>query len=115
MERSLRETLAESHIAAVAIAVLLLWSLDEAFRGLWVPVSHAVGYLLTAVAILDIPYFSPTLTIADRLMLITTFSYLYDAIIALSAAWVQSRWVYGAGPLRTLNSYRSKLLGGDHA
>jgi hypothetical protein len=30
--RSLREILAESHIAAIAIAILLVWSLDSALR-----------------------------------------------------------------------------------
>ena len=60
MKRSLRQILDDSHIAAVTIAVLLLWSLDGAFQALWIPVSRAVGFLLTAVAILDIPYFSPT-------------------------------------------------------
>jgi hypothetical protein len=111
MKRSLREALAESHTAAVAIAVLLVWSLDGAFRALWDPAFSAASFLFTAVAIFDIPYFSPTFTIVDRLMLITTLSYLYTAIVSFSAAWLLSRWVYGAGPLRTLMSYRSKLTG----
>jgi len=115
VKRSLREVLADSHIAAVAIAVLLLSSLDAAFRGFWVPVSRAVGYLVTAVLIVDIPYFSPTLTIADRLMLMSTFAYLYYAIVSLSAAWLLSRWVYGLGPFRSLNGYRSKLIRREHA
>jgi hypothetical protein len=111
MKRSLREALAESHTAAVAIAVLLVWSLDGAFRALWDPAFSAASFLFTAVAIFDIPYFSPTFTIVDRLMLITTLSHLYTAIVSFSAAWLLSRWVYGAGPLRTLMSYRSKLTG----
>ena len=61
MNRSLRQVLADSHIAAATIAVLLLWSIDGAFRALWIPVSRAVEFLFTAVAIFDIPYFSPTL------------------------------------------------------
>ena len=51
MKPSLREMLADSHTATVAIAVLLLWSLDGAFRALWSPVFRAVSYLLTAAAI----------------------------------------------------------------
>ena len=111
MKRSLRVTLAESHVAAVTIAVLLLWSLDGAFRALWDPAFSAVRFLFTAVAIFDIPYFSPTFTMVDQLMLVTTLSYLYSAIVSFSAAWLLSRWVYGAGPLRTLTSYRSQLTG----
>ncbi len=111
MKPSLREMLADSHTATVAIAVLLLWSLDGAFRALWSPVFRAVSYLLTAAAIFDIPYFPPTLTMTDRGMLMTTLFYLYGAAISLSAAWLLSRWVYGIGPLRRLISYRSKLTG----
>ena len=115
MKPSVRQVLADSHIAAVAIVVLLLWSLDWAFRALWTPVSRAVGFVLTAVAIFDIPYFSPTLTIVDRLMLIGTLAYLYGSIVSLSAAWLLSRWVYGMGPLRVLMGYRSKLIWTRHA
>lgn len=111
MKRSLRDALAESHTAAVAIAVLLVWSLDGAFRALWDPAFRAVSFLFTAIAIFDIPYFSPTLTIADWFTLTTTLFYLYSAIISFSAAWLLSRWVYGVGPLRSLMSYRSKLTG----
>jgi hypothetical protein len=34
VKRSLREVLADSHVAAVANALLLLWSLDGGFRAL---------------------------------------------------------------------------------
>lgn len=111
MKRSLREILADSHVAAIAVAVLLLWFLDGAFRAVWTPGSRVVSFLFTAIAIFDIPYFSPTLTIADRSILIMAFSYLYSAIVSLSAAWLLSRWVYGVGPLRSLTGYRDKLIG----
>jgi hypothetical protein len=45
---SLREILADTHIAAVAIAVLLLWTLDGTFQALWAPLSSVAGFLLTA-------------------------------------------------------------------
>ncbi|MGB6386326.1 MAG: hypothetical protein WBD25_15565 [Terriglobales bacterium] len=109
MKRSFREILADSHTAAVTIAVLLVWSLDGAFRAVWGPAFRAVSFLVTAVAIFNIPYFSPTLDVADRLTLIATFSYLYSAAISLLAACLLSRWVYGVGPLRSLMNYRSKL------
>jgi uncharacterized membrane protein len=111
---SLREVLAASHIAAVAIAVLLLWSLDSVFRALWDPVSRAATFLFTAVAILDVPYYSHTLTAADRLTLITTFAYLFSAFIDLTAAWLLSHWTYGVGPIKSLSKYRVRLAGGNH-
>jgi hypothetical protein len=111
MDRPLRQILAESHIAAVTIAVLLLWSLDGAFRAMWGPVSGAIRFLVTAVLILDIPYFSPTLTFQDRLMLVTAGAYMSGAVVSFSAAWLLSRWVYGVGPSCVLKRYRKNLIG----
>ena len=109
MKPSLREVLADSHIAAVAIAVLLFWSLDEVFWALWDPLCRVAAFLFTAIAILDIPYYSPGLSYKDRLTLVSTFLYLYSAVISLSAAWLLSHWVYGVGPFRCLSAYRSRL------
>lgn len=111
MKLTLRDILAESHVGAAAIAVLVIWSLDGASRALWGPVSRIAGWLLTAIAIFDIPYFSATLTTSDRLILITTCSYLYSAAVSFSAAWFLSQWLYGAGPIRTLVDCRNKLRG----
>ena len=79
MRPSLRRVLADSHVAAVAIAVLLLWSLDAAFSALWPPVSRALEFVFTGIAILDIPYLPRTFTVADWSMLIPTLVYLYQA------------------------------------
>ena len=114
VNRSLRQVLADSHVAAVAIALLLLWSLDLAFRGLWDPVYRLGVFLFTAIAIWGLPYLSPTLTAADRFMLINTFYFLYIAIMSLSTAWLVSRWVYGMGPLRSLVACRKRLTGRKH-
>jgi hypothetical protein len=104
-----QQILAESHIAAITIAVLLLWCLNGAFQALWAPVARVVGFVFTAVAILDVPYFSPTLTLADRFTLVSASAYLYGAIINFSAAWLLSRWVFGAGPVRSLTRYCKNL------
>jgi hypothetical protein len=114
VKSSLRKILAESHVSAIAIAVLLFWSLDSAFRALLGPLFRAVTFLFTAVAILDIPYFSRTLTIADRFTLIITSAYLFNALVYLTAAGLLSRWVYGLGPLRSLSIYRTKLVRSKH-
>lgn len=114
MKRSVREILADSHVSAVAIAVLLLWSLEWGFQALWDPLFRAVSFLITAVAILDIPYFSRTLSPVDRLTLITTFFYLFSALISFAAACLLSRWVYGVGPLRSLSTYRTRLRRRNH-
>lgn len=113
MKPSLRETLADSHVAAVAIAVLLVWSLDSGFRALWDPFYRLADFLFTAFAIFGIPYFS--FSYSDLLSFVTTFSYLFFSLVSLAAAYLVSRWVYGVGPLRILSSYRNKLRGGDNA
>jgi hypothetical protein len=115
MKGHLRKVLADSHVAAVTIAVLLMWVLDAAFRGLWYPAYDLGAFVLTGIAIWDIPYISPTLTVADRLMLITTGYFVYSAIVCFFAAWLLSRWVYGMGPLRSLTTCGRKLIGGKNA
>lgn len=115
MKPTLREILADSHISAVAIAALLLLSLDWGFRALWGPFSRVAGFLFNAIAIFGIPYFSLRLDSADRLILITTITYLFSALISLAAAWLLSRWVYGVGPLRILSTYRTRLTRRNHA
>jgi hypothetical protein len=114
MKPSLRGVLADSNISAIAIAVLLLWSLEDVFRALWDPLVHAAEFLFTAMAILGIPYYSPRLTVADRVMLITTSSYLFSALISFAPAWLLSRWVYGVGPFRSLSKCCSGLTRRDH-
>jgi hypothetical protein len=60
VKRPLRRVLADSHVAAVTIALLLLWALNGAFWTLWDPVYRMGRFLFTAIAIWDIPYFSKT-------------------------------------------------------
>ena len=114
MKHSLREILAESHVAAVAIAVLLYWSLYWGFIALWSPLTRAANFLFTAIAIRDIPYFSPTFTIADRYELSTTIAFLFNAFVCLAAAWLLSRWVDGTGPLRSLSKSGKRLARRNH-
>ena len=114
MKPSLREILADFHVSAVAIAVLLYWSLYWGFTALWSPLALAASFLFNAVAILGIPYGSFTFTGTDRLMLSTTLTFLFNAFVCLAAAWLLSRWVYGAGPLRSLSKCRRKLTRRNH-
>jgi hypothetical protein len=111
---SLRQILVDSHVSAVAIAVLLFLSLDSAFWALWLPLSPAANFLFTAMAILDIPYHSRTLTLTDRFSLFIAFSYLFNCFVYLAAARLLSRWVYGMGPLRSLSMYRTRLARRNH-
>ncbi len=114
MKRSLREVLADSQVAAVAIAVFLLSGFDAAFRGLWEQLYRLGVFLFTAIAIWDVPYHSSTLTIFDRLNLIVTLYLLYSAIFCFAAAWGLSWWVYGHGPFHSLVVSSRKFMGSKY-
>ena len=111
MKPSLRQVSADYHVSAVAIAVLICWSLYWGFMALWNPVVRAADFLVTAVAILGIPHESVTFTPYDR---VSTLAFLFDAFACLAAAWLLSLWVYGTGPLRSLTKCRTRLTRTNH-
>jgi hypothetical protein len=105
VSKMFRKVLADSHVAATSIAVLLLKALESGVQTLEHPFYRAVSFLITSVAIRGIPYGTGTFTFFDWIM---PFGYLMDSITTLGAAWLVSRWVYGVGPFRSL----SKCLAG---
>ncbi len=109
MKVSLREALVNSHVAAIAIAVLLASALRELFEALLPLGTRIFGFLFTAAAIQEIPYFSPGVTAEDRLVLITVGWNLYMAAIGFSAAWIISKWAYRSGPIEILRSYGRRI------
>lgn len=109
MERSLREILADSHISAVATAVLLLWSLDSGFQAFWRLLFHVGDLLVNVVALGRFPFGWRETYFAGQLLLIP-MEYLLRTMGTLVGAWVVSRWVYGAGPLRSLSTCRASLI-----
>jgi hypothetical protein len=109
MRPALREVLADSQIAAVAIAILLVWSLNSGVRAIGPPLLSVVNFLVTMVAIRDIPSGFYTFSLGYWLTQISTFTHFLDAVISLSAAWVLSRWVYKLGPCRSLIECRARL------
>jgi hypothetical protein len=110
----LRQVLADSYVSDIAIAALLLRALEQGIRVLWTPLEHLAVFLFTAVAILDVPYFSHTFDAADRFLLTGIFINLISALTAFASAWLLSRWVYGAGPIRSLSICCSRLRRSSH-
>ncbi len=110
MLASLRKVLIDSNVAAIAILVLVCWSLAAALWAVWGPVGKLFLFLTTAVAIRDIPYISPQVTTFDRLMYLDSASFLLTALTNVIAAWLLSRWVYGRGPLNCLRIFRLATL-----
>lgn len=115
MKRSVREVLAQSHVAAVTVAVLVFVAFNASFSTVWPHVLEAITFVATAIAILDVPYFSTEITSYDKVVAFRMCTEFYTAVVAFSAAWVLSKWVYGVGPLRCLSEYRKRLLEGRNA
>jgi hypothetical protein len=114
MSLSLRQALRDSHISAVAIALLLFYSLQLVIQAFWYPFALLATFVFTAVAIHDVPYMSRTLDVADRYMLVNACFYLSCAITSFAGAWVLSRWIYQEGPVRSLSKYRGRLVRSNH-
>jgi len=113
VKASLRKALADSHVAAIAIALLLAWSSMEAVEGCALPVGYgivdAIGFLLNAVIDREIPHFSPRLDTFDLWFLSRSLPHLETAATCAIAAWLLARWVYGQGPIRCLRTAWSEL------
>jgi len=103
LKPSLREVLAETHVADVAIAWLVLQALESAFWFVLPPIVRAVGFVFMAIAIMGVPYHSNGLDFMDRMQLLEMSLRLVSALAAAASAWVLSRWIYGAGPIRSLS------------
>jgi hypothetical protein len=111
---TLREVLAESHIAAVAIVLLLIWSLDSGLRAVARPILSVVEFLITLVAIRDIPYGFGTQSLGYWLSQAPAFTHFLNALVCLGAAWGLSRWAYRVGPCRSLIECRERLARRNH-
>ena len=114
MKSTLRKQLADSHIAAVAVVVLLLWALlfvFDAFNAVFEIIIEAIGFLITAIAIRGIPYYSPGFNWHDRVQLIVSLEFFAYSLIDFLAALVLSIWAYKEGPIRMMNRYWRVLNG----
>jgi hypothetical protein len=103
LKPSLRAVLAETHIADVAIAWLLVQTLRSTFEVLWPPFERALGFVFMAIAIMDIPYHSSAFDLAGRMELLQLWESLISALGAAVSAWTFSNLIYGVGPIRSLS------------
>jgi hypothetical protein len=97
-----RSKLAETHIAVVAVAVLVMWSLDGFFRLAWISLSAALWLIAKAADFLNIPYVfdvAQSLTRTNSSIVGGTF---FNFLSPLTCALLISRSVYGVRPFRAL-------------
>jgi hypothetical protein len=112
--KSLRIALAESHIAAIAIAILLFFFFDFLVRALWEPLPAAIMFLLTAIAVRGMPYVPKRLNLYQEFQLMEPLYFLFEAAVSFFAAWLLSRWIHGVGPFASLKRYRPELTRRTH-
>jgi hypothetical protein len=106
---SVRKILADSHIAAVAMAVLLTFALEWALDALWSPFIRVADFVFNSIAILDVSSGSLHFDFTDRATLFVSFFLLCSAATAVASAWILSRWAYGETPLSTLRGYYARI------
>lgn len=106
VRQSLRESLSETHVAAVTILALLIQSLGSILRGVGYPLTSAAEFLVEMVAIRAIPQFD---MFGPNVLLVPLAANFLNAVLAFCAAWLVSRWAYNATPLVVLRNYRLRL------
>jgi hypothetical protein len=109
MQDSLRKALIDSHVAAIAIAILLAGAIESVFIALLDPASRVLSFLTIALVANSPPYMPRTLDYASRsISLQLPLLNLSVAVNNLACGWLLSLWVYGKGPIRILGNYRDK-------
>ena len=96
---SVRKVLADSHVPAVAVVVLLLFSFGRLAQALLALLPRVVDFLLVAIAAHG-P--SISFTIVDRLMLTPPLAGLFKAFAGFAASCLLARGIHGVGPFRCL-------------
>jgi hypothetical protein len=107
MHGSLRSVLAKSHVAAIALALLILWAVGSMFWGLEGPVRDLLTYIGTGVLILDIPTAPPPFEV--RMTMITSAGLLLTGLGEFGFACLVSAWVYRTGPMTALKAVCDEL------
>ena len=119
MRNNLGKILIDSHISAVAIAVLLAWSITYG--------SLALSYLLVLAGEFLFSLVSDVSTwwrdglmpssgemLFDRVLFVRALEYLFRTLVVFGAAWIVSRCVYGAGALHSLSQHRARVARRDY-
>ena len=117
MWRTLGKILTDSHISAVAIAVLLVWSITYGSLALSYLLVLAGEFLFSLVSDVSTWWrngLMPSSGDFDRVLFVMALEYLFRSLVVFGAAWIVSRCVYGAGPLRSLSQHRASVARRDY-
>jgi hypothetical protein len=106
MKPTLRTILDESHIAIIAITILLGQGIMWLFQLVWFPASEALKIMTDAI---KYPYAHYSFSLIFGLQ--SVYLFLGEAIPCFAVAWILSVWVFGAGPFEVLIGYHARLEG----
>ena len=112
MKPTLRIVLADSHVAAVAIAMLVFFSIAWFCQLVWLPFSRVPNFLSDAYPyFLDVQWvqYAYSRDLRSTFGLQPFYVFLGSAIIEFTAAWVLSLWVYGTWPFEALIACHARL------
>lgn len=100
--------LCESHVAIIAIAMLLGQGVMWLFHIAWFPVNEAIGRLIDAI---EYPYAG--LSFNGIFGTQPVYMLLSEAVPCFVVAWIVSRFVFSAGPFEALITYRSRICSNE--
>ena len=107
----LRKAVVDSHIAGIAVAIMLFQLIESAFVVALPFLNHIVYGVFRNVEMRQDPFFHPPLDTAPdyALLMGQVLGLVCGACLVLVAAWGLCRWAYGAGPLTSLARLHSRL------
>jgi hypothetical protein len=113
VKTSLRTILAESHVAPIAIAILMAQAIVEIFVGLATPIRlmlvNPTVFFILWISERELPSTSILGDRADLFLLIDSIPNLFYSLAFAVAAWVLSRLIYGRGPIESLRYVGSQF------
>ena len=86
-----------------------------AFYAVWSPLAPIEGYLISA---LQIPFHTdhlPTFRYKEIVSPAVAAYFFFVFVVNIAAAWLLAQWIYGAGPIRVLRTFRGLLDRRNHA
>jgi ABC-type phosphate/phosphonate transport system permease subunit len=119
MKLTVRQVLGHSHIAAIAIAVLILWAIKLALYPLIFLLFGVGDEFILSLRNFFSPHYVPfdwrePLNFLYVAWLRASVGSILNAVLYVAVAFLLARWVYGHGPLRSLRKCGEKLAGRAH-
>ena len=107
----LRKAFADSHIAAITVAILLFELIGAAFVVVLPAVSHILYGVVRNVEMRHDPFFHPPLDTAPDYALLESqlLGLVLFVCFSLLAAWALCQWAFEAGPFSSLARLRNCL------